>query len=394
MAPHAEEPFLDLSGYTPSSETIAELKRKLRICHARSFPTASWVTPETHLVDSHEIVRAEEYPILQLSLEDLRELEDAFSFFNSTALPLNQLQAEHFPLPTLSRRIHQHRVLLPTTQPYFIIRGLKPQWFSKYKNIVIFTGLASHVGTKRALAPGDPNVLHHVTNMKSSGENEKETYRGPANRSTALPFHTDYGSILSFYVLSKAASGGDIYLADIDDISRQIAASRPDVLSTLRQSFLNINAKEEGACDERPLLFTLPSGRIAVQASRSRLFGTTCRPRPKSLPPLSQHQVEAINALHAAGQAVAKRLELRSGDMLFFNNLKMMHARDAFIDGNEDENTSQRYLLRLILKDDRADAPWEIPPQLATTWDELYNHPDEDEAFAIHPELFSYKAAH
>lgn len=133
---------------------------------------------------------------------------------------------------------------------------------------------------------------------------------------------------------------------------------------------------------------------MAVQASRSRLFGTACRPRPNSLPPLLPHQIEAIDALHAAGQTVAKSFDLRSGDMLFFNNLRMMHSRDAYVDGNEEENTTRRYLLRLILQDDRADAPWEIPHQLVSTWEELYDHPNEQEVFAIHPELFSYKAAH
>lgn len=333
-------------------------------------------------------------PVLQLSLQDLRELEEAYSIFELSGLPLNELQAEHFPLPSLAGKISQHRTLLATTQPYFVIRGLKPQWFDKYKNVVIFTGIASHVGTKRALAPGDPNVLHHVTNMKPSGENQKEKYRGPANRNIALPFHTDYGSILSFYLLSKAAFGGDLYLANIHDIIREIASSRPDIVTTLQEPFLNINAKAENAYDERPLLFTLPSGHMAVQASRSRLFGTACRPRPASLPPLTPQQEEAIDALHAAGQTVAKRVDMRAGDMLFFNNLQMMHSRDAFVDGDEEENTTRRYLLRLILHDDRADGSWEIPPQLASTWNELYDHADEEEVFAIHPELFSYKAAH
>lgn len=82
MAPHAEEPFDDSSGYTPSLDKIAELKQKLRICHARSLPNASWVTPEVRPKNSQDRVYVQEHPILQLSLEDLRELEDAFSFFD------------------------------------------------------------------------------------------------------------------------------------------------------------------------------------------------------------------------------------------------------------------------------------------------------------------------
>jgi hypothetical protein len=48
---------------------------------------------------------------------------------------------------------------LPDNQPYFIIRGLKPQWFTKMKNIILYMGIASHVATKRAMAAGDPVVL-------------------------------------------------------------------------------------------------------------------------------------------------------------------------------------------------------------------------------------------
>jgi len=50
-------------------------------------------------------------------------------------------------------------IQLPGSQPYFIVRGIKPQWFSKVKNIIAYMGIASHVATKRAAAAGDPVVL-------------------------------------------------------------------------------------------------------------------------------------------------------------------------------------------------------------------------------------------
>jgi hypothetical protein len=71
----------------------------------------------------------------------------------------------------------------------------------------------------------------------------------------------------------------------------------------------------------------------------------------------------------------------------------MMHARDAFVDGNEEENTTKRYVLRLILKDER-NSKWVMPPQMANTWKELYDHEDEMEVVPIHEELFSFKAGH
>ena len=84
---------------------------------------------------------------------------------------------------------------------------------------------------------------------------------------------------------------------------------------------------------------------------------------------------------------------MRSGDMIFFNNLRMIHARDGFVDGDECENTTKRYILRLILKDERNDG-WQVPPEMAETWREIYGHEDEDEVVPIKEELFSYKAGH
>jgi hypothetical protein len=90
---------------------------------------------------------------------------------------------------------------------------------------------------------------------------------------------------------------------------------------------------------------------------------------------------------------VARRFQFRSGDILFFNNMRMMHARDSFVDGCEDQNTTKRYLLRLILKDDRNNG-WELPPELASVWQELYDHDDDEEVIPLHESLFSFKASH
>ena len=74
-------------------------------------------------------------------------------------LPLNKLQAQYFPLPTLGPRLRERSLLLHKEKPFFILRGIGPQWFSKRRNVIVFLGIASHVGTKRAFTKGDPTVL-------------------------------------------------------------------------------------------------------------------------------------------------------------------------------------------------------------------------------------------
>jgi hypothetical protein len=82
MATQTGETLVDLSGYTPSLETISELERKLRSCHAHLLPDSFWAAPEARLLDSHATIPEKECPVLRLSLADLQEIEDAFNFFS------------------------------------------------------------------------------------------------------------------------------------------------------------------------------------------------------------------------------------------------------------------------------------------------------------------------
>jgi hypothetical protein len=88
MASRIDEAFLDLSGYTPSSDDISDLKRKLRSGHTLSLPNALWADTESDLMLSHKQGHPDEHPTLQLSLDDLRELEEAFNHFNCENVPL------------------------------------------------------------------------------------------------------------------------------------------------------------------------------------------------------------------------------------------------------------------------------------------------------------------
>jgi hypothetical protein len=74
--------------------------------------------------------------------------------------------------------------------------------------------------------------------------------------------------------------------------------------------------------------------------------------------------------------------------------MRMMHARDGFVDGCETRNFTKRYLLRLILKDERNATNWEVPPEMKPTWSDLYEHEDRDELITIRESLFSFKATH
>jgi hypothetical protein len=395
MAPHADVDGTDVSGYTLNQEKVEALQQLLKsiATNAGNIDLGATVRV-TAPVDSHDRDEPEQEHIHVFNLLEIQELFDAVSVFEATKLPLNKLTPECFPLPTLSQKLRKFSVQLPRSQPFFLLRGLKPAWYTKEKLVMLFTGIASYVGTKRAMTGGDPHVLQHITAMDVPKDGPSSVYCGPPNRTMAIPFHTDYGDIISLFTVCNAASGGSFYLANVNDIVSYLIQTRPDIVTQLQEVWHIINPNAECGYDARPLLYKLSSGEFAISASRARLTGTPTRPRPEHMAPLSNLQLESLDALHAVGKQVAERFNFRSGDVIFYDNRRMMHARDAYVDGDEENNQTKRYLLRLILKDERNASQWELPPQLKDVWSELYDHELEEEVFSVHKELFSYKISH
>jgi len=86
----------------------------------------------------------------------------------------------------------------------------------------------------------------------------------------------------------------------------------------------------------------------------------------------------------------ALEIQLQPGNMIFFNNLSMLHARDAFVDNAAEGQ--KRHLLRLILRNE--EMAYVLPPQLAETWKTLYQHGFEEEHLPVKSELFSFAMSH
>jgi hypothetical protein len=84
MAPHAgdtESPWTT-SSYTPSAASIDRLKKQLRLNQASLGQSKTWVTDGPQAVDSLDSVEAAQDSVLQLTLEELQEIEDAAATFD------------------------------------------------------------------------------------------------------------------------------------------------------------------------------------------------------------------------------------------------------------------------------------------------------------------------
>jgi alpha-ketoglutarate-dependent taurine dioxygenase len=84
----------------------------------------------------------------------------------------------------------------------------------------------------------------------------------------------------------------------------------------------------------RPLLFYHDS-KIIFQYARRYFTGFLDLPRSAGIPPITEAQAEALDALHFLAQKYALGLNFQKGDIQYINNLSIFHARDAFVDNAE-----------------------------------------------------------
>jgi hypothetical protein len=141
--------------------------------------------------------------------------------------------------------------------------------------------------------------------------------------------------------------------------------------------------------DKRPILYRF-EGRVLFNCSRTRIVGAPSSPRPAALPSLTATERYALDALNIVAGFVAVKIELNAGDMIFFNNMGMLHGRDAYVDN--ELLGHRRHLLRLVLRDEQA--AWDLPKELRELWESLFDHDPEEEVFPVEKERFTFATSH
>ena len=72
-------------------------------------------------------------------------------------------------------------------------------------------------------------------------------------------------------------------------------------------------------------------------------------------------------------------IKLEKGDVMFWNNLGLLHCRNGFTDSAE----HKRHLVRLWLHSE--DNAWPIPQELRGAWQDSYIHAGRQQHWPIQP---------
>lgn len=279
-----------------------------------------------------------------------------------------------------------------------VVRGIPVNSFTREKNIAIYAGLSSHIGPIRGRQdhryqgkPADV-TLAHIKDLSQKVDASK--IGAPAYTTDKQVFHTDSGDLIALFALQEAEEGGQSRVASSWRVYNELAATRPDLIRTLAEPWPveEFGTGKVPPYSLRPLLHHQPATattpeRLMIQYARRTFTGYWGLPRSADIPPITEAQAEALDALHFLAEKYAIGLDFKQGDIQYVNNLSVFHGRDGFRDSEE----KQRHLVRLWLRD--PEHAWETPDVFRERWDRVYKGvKPENSVFPLEPQIRSASA--
>ncbi|GKT66443.1 TfdA family taurine catabolism dioxygenase [Colletotrichum tofieldiae] len=294
-----------------------------------------------------------------LTEADKKEIDEALNYFKSLKKPLGEIGQETFPLPNLHKTLRAISDEIHNGHGFKVVRGVPVDKYSREENVIIYAGVSSHVAPIRGRQDnqfqGEPAdvVLAHIKDLTKVVDAHR--IGAPAYTTEKQVFHTDVGDVIALFALGEAAEGGQSYLSSSWHVYNELARTRPDLIRTLAEPW---NADD----------FT----------------GYWGLPRSSDIPPITEAQAEALDALHFLAEKYAASLDFHKGDIQYANNLSIFHARGGFVDSDE----KQRHLIRLWLRD--PENAWTTPEALKERWERVYSGvTPEKSVFPLEPQIRS-----
>ena len=396
IAEVAQQPDI---GYTPDhGKYLARMQKRLKGGNiGKALPPGFPAELKSPLVwDNTDIAERFNWTY-ELTASDLEEIEQALENFKKLDKSLGYVNQETFPLPTLHNKLREISHEIHHAFGFKVIRGLPVSTHSREEIIIIYAGIASHIAPIRGRQdnqydgkPADV-VLNHIKDLSKTHDASK--IGAPAYTTDKQVFHTDSGDVIALLSLEEAAEGGESKLSSSWRVYNELARTHPDLISTLAEPWpaeksvsqpihlhlltqysFGDKAKPYVSC---PLLHHQPATnsspeRLIIQYARRTFTGFQGLPRSPDIPPITEAQAEALDALHFLAEKYAVSLNFKKGDVQFANNLSIFHARDGFTNSEE----KQRHLVRLWLRD--PENAWETPEALRERWAKVYGGVEVD----------------
>lgn len=307
--------------------------------------------------------------IIAFSAAHRAEALAALAEVNAQAIPLENINADNFILPTLGPILDGVIDEIEGGRGVSLLRGAPVTGLSITDAERLFWGLASHIGfaEKQDLSG---KRLHHVRAERTftSAADATDAFTGSNVRgyqtNIELTFHGDGSDALFFLCRQAAKSGGKSRVASATAVFNEVLARDPTLAAALQTPFA-FDARGELGPD-RPYqiapIFVWHADRMSILYKRGYIELSQLIP---GAPRLTGDQIAAMNALDSIlnDPAFYHEFLMQPGDIEIANNYCVLHARTAFLDHEEQERA--RHMLRIWSTLRRNRRP--LPPEFAET---------------------------
>lgn len=286
--------------------------------------------------------------VYNLTVDDIKEIESAFEIFTESALPLESITTDTFPIPILGIRLTELFNEVNAGLGICSIRGL-PVWrYSEKEYLTSYLGIAAYFGNLRPQPQGSHGWLtNHIRDLGVDQGASGKVVLSQTN--VALNTHTDSCDIGGLLCLTNAKDGGANYVASSIAISECIKKTNPVSYQALTE-FLPYDRNISIQPSEDPW-FMMPvfntEGDHAIYFNlQYALFAQDKFPKS---PRMSQSQLKSLQDFQhlSTHPDYAHATEFQSGDIQFINNLICVHYRTGYVDGTQPDEI--RHLVRLWL---------------------------------------------
>ncbi|MGE0226545.1 MAG: TauD/TfdA family dioxygenase [Acetobacteraceae bacterium] len=234
-----------------------------------------------------------------------------------------------------------------------LLTGLSRETHSEEDMERIYWGIGICLGTPTVQSMlGDR--LGHVKHVK-----DDPVARGYRSNEELTP-HTDSHRILGLMCLQRAETGGLSRFVSSLSIHNEILRTRPELLAPLYEGYYIATAEaqfsSQPVTDFKIPVFCNVDGVVSCSYVRSFMY-RAAKLRGEKLP---QDLVEALDYFDEISERQDMRIEfaLEPGEMIFWHNFQLLHARGAY----QDSPAHTRHLLRHWLQIEGADRPlpWQV----------------------------------
>ena len=283
---------------------------------------------------------------IELDATHPRDIEHAIRQIKTAGLGLDDLQREHFEVPSLRPVVDEIRSQIEVGRGFVVVRRLPVEDYSKDEVGMIFWGIGTHLG--RGLSQsvlGDR--LGHVKDFSR----EDPLARAYRNKQELSP-HTDSADLVGLACLRDATTGGVSRLTSAISVHNVMLEECPECLDRLYSGYVFHRRGEEKPGDPPYTPYRVPVYSNTEDKVSARYVRTYVEAGETAAGRLMG---EAELAVLDRFEEVTKRPELMleftlcPGEMYFINNYTILHARTAFDDGDAEEDR-RRHLLRLWLE--------------------------------------------